>query len=151
MKIGKDFSFEAAHRLQHHDGKCRNLHGHSYRVFVEIYGPDGTGALGTEGSSEGMMFDFGLLSQWWKGIEPSLDHTTILQDNDPLVEALAGLGREGTSTMTFPWPPTAEHLAIWIRDDLRLWLGVLFDTGQLSRSYSPRVRVYETAKSWAEV
>ncbi len=33
------FSFEAAHRLSWHPGKCRNLHGHSYRLDVSIEGP----------------------------------------------------------------------------------------------------------------
>ena len=33
------FTFEAAHRLAWHPGKCRNLHGHSYRLDVSVEGP----------------------------------------------------------------------------------------------------------------
>jgi 6-pyruvoyltetrahydropterin/6-carboxytetrahydropterin synthase len=33
------FTFEAAHRLEWHPGKCRNLHGHSYRLDVTVSGP----------------------------------------------------------------------------------------------------------------
>ena len=33
------FAFEAAHRLDWHPGKCRNLHGHSYRLDVSVEGP----------------------------------------------------------------------------------------------------------------
>jgi 6-pyruvoyltetrahydropterin/6-carboxytetrahydropterin synthase len=33
------FTFEAAHRLVWHPGKCRNLHGHSYRLDVSVEGP----------------------------------------------------------------------------------------------------------------
>ncbi len=33
------FTFEAAHRLRWHPGKCRNLHGHSYRLDVTVSGP----------------------------------------------------------------------------------------------------------------
>ncbi|MBP6085949.1 6-carboxytetrahydropterin synthase [Patescibacteria group bacterium] len=36
MKISKSFSFDAAHRLTTHNGKCRNLHGHRYSVIVTI-------------------------------------------------------------------------------------------------------------------
>jgi 6-pyruvoyltetrahydropterin/6-carboxytetrahydropterin synthase len=40
------FTFEAAHRLVWHPGKCRNLHGHSYRLEVTVSGPlDGNGVV----------------------------------------------------------------------------------------------------------
>jgi 6-pyruvoyltetrahydropterin/6-carboxytetrahydropterin synthase len=40
------FTFEAAHRLAWHPGKCRNLHGHSYRLEVTVAGPlDGNGVV----------------------------------------------------------------------------------------------------------
>lgn len=39
MILGAMFNFEAAHHLPHHEGKCRNLHGHSYRMEVKISGP----------------------------------------------------------------------------------------------------------------
>ncbi len=40
------FTFEAAHRLSWHPGKCRNLHGHSYRLDVTVAGPlDGNGVV----------------------------------------------------------------------------------------------------------
>ena len=140
MRIGKDFSFEAAHRLQNHNGKCRNLHGHSYRVFVSV---EGDNNLTVGGSSEGMLFDFGVLSEWWKPIEANFDHVAILQENDPLIEGLAACQ---SRMAIFPWPPTAEHLAYWLQGDLHKWL-----LTQLGTNFSVTVRVYETAKSWAEV
>ena len=39
MQITKAFTFEAAHQLPWHEGKCRNLHGHSYRLDVTVAGP----------------------------------------------------------------------------------------------------------------
>ena len=40
------FTFEAAHRLAWHPGKCRDLHGHSYRLDVTVSGPvDGNGVV----------------------------------------------------------------------------------------------------------
>lgn len=38
FKLRKEFRFEAAHRLDHHDGKCARLHGHSWLLIVEIVG-----------------------------------------------------------------------------------------------------------------
>ena len=39
--VTRTFTFEAAHQLPWHDGKCRNLHGHSYRLEVTVEGPIG--------------------------------------------------------------------------------------------------------------
>jgi 6-pyruvoyltetrahydropterin/6-carboxytetrahydropterin synthase len=49
MLLKREFSFDAAHRLERYHGKCENLHGHTYRLSVEIEGlPD----------AEGMIVDF---------------------------------------------------------------------------------------------
>ena len=38
-RVTRSFSFEAAHELPWHPGKCRRLHGHNYRVEVTVEGP----------------------------------------------------------------------------------------------------------------
>jgi 6-pyruvoyltetrahydropterin/6-carboxytetrahydropterin synthase len=48
--VTRSFRFEAAHQLPWHDGACRNLHGHSYRLEVTVEGPIG---------AQGMVIDFG--------------------------------------------------------------------------------------------
>jgi 6-pyruvoyltetrahydropterin/6-carboxytetrahydropterin synthase len=53
IEITRRFSFEAAHSLPKHDGKCRNLHGHSYVLEVTISGP-----IIKSGPKEGMVRDF---------------------------------------------------------------------------------------------
>ncbi len=46
MRVAKDFGWEAAHRLPRHAGLCGNLHGHSYRMTVELEGePDEHGIV----------------------------------------------------------------------------------------------------------
>ena len=91
MRIGKEFTFDAAHQLPNHDGKCRNLHGHTYRVRIEFEGP-----LHGDGPKEGMVVDFGDVKAVWKQhVEPLLDHQYL---ND-----------------TLPVPvTTAEWIAQWI-------------------------------------
>ncbi|MDQ6929084.1 MAG: 6-carboxytetrahydropterin synthase QueD [Candidatus Eremiobacteraeota bacterium] len=53
MQIRKQFKFESAHVLPHHQGKCARLHGHSYRLDVAVRGP-----LVPSGPTQGMVADF---------------------------------------------------------------------------------------------
>ena len=55
--ITKQFKFEAAHSLPNHDGKCKNLHGHSYVLEVTV-----SGSIIQDGPKEGMVMDFADLS-----------------------------------------------------------------------------------------
>jgi 6-pyruvoyltetrahydropterin/6-carboxytetrahydropterin synthase len=55
--ITKQFKFEAAHSLPNHDGKCKNLHGHSYILEVTVTGP-----IISSGPKEGMIMDFSELN-----------------------------------------------------------------------------------------
>lgn len=84
-RIGKTFTFDAAHFLPNHDGKCRNLHGHTYHVEVVFEGP-----LHEEGPQEGMILDFGKVSDSWKRMEPRYDHK-LLNDlfPNPTAEVIA--------------------------------------------------------------
>jgi 6-pyruvoyltetrahydropterin/6-carboxytetrahydropterin synthase len=78
-RICKRFTFDAAHMLPDHDGKCANLHGHTYVVEVEFEGP-----IIEEGPKRGMVVDFGDVKAVWKEkLEPLLDHRYL---NETLVE-----------------------------------------------------------------
>jgi len=93
MRIRKRFTFEAAHVLPHHPGKCSRLHGHSYRLEVEISGP-----LQTSGPATGMVEDFATLSDVVKRVVTErLDHRSL---ND------------------FMENPTAECIVTWIWEQL---------------------------------
>ena len=56
IKTTKSFTFDAAHFLPNHKGKCANMHGHTYRLDVTVVGNQGKLSLG--GSDEGMVIDF---------------------------------------------------------------------------------------------
>jgi len=101
----KTFSFCAAHRVAPHKGKCRHLHGHNYKVEVH--------ARWHRLNDNGMVIDFGDLIGIANGeIIPKFDHTTILHDEDPLLEFLMGAPDEIPMTFqTTPNPPTAEVIA----------------------------------------
>ncbi|NEP33677.1 MULTISPECIES: 6-carboxytetrahydropterin synthase QueD [Moorena] len=87
--IYKEFRFEAAHRLPHHDGKCSRLHGHSWVGRVYVKGNQ----LIEEGSKQGMIMDYGDIKTYLKPLlDNFLDHyylneTTGLEN--PTSEAIA--------------------------------------------------------------
>lgn len=89
MQIRKQFSFEAAHVLPYHEGKCSRMHGHSYRLDVTL-----EGALQVDGPAAGMIVDFDTLARVVKaGVIGELDHRTL---NELIPN------------------PTAENIARWI-------------------------------------
>lgn len=87
--LRKQFRFEAAHHLPHHDGKCQRVHGHSWVGEVEVTGH----ALQASGAKAGMVVDYGDLSTALAGLVTTvLDHadlnvTTGLEN--PTSEAIA--------------------------------------------------------------
>lgn len=87
--ITKSFMFEASHQLKHHDGKCANLHGHSYTLLVEL----SSIALHDSGAQTNMVSDFGLISKTVKKLIAShLDHHHLndsLHTNSPTAEFIA--------------------------------------------------------------
>jgi 6-pyruvoyltetrahydropterin/6-carboxytetrahydropterin synthase len=97
-RLGKRYTFEAAHQLPNHNGKCARLHGHSYSVELVLEGE----VRPADGSpSEGMVMDFGHVSAAWRGLHERLDHRNL---NDELPPAFL--------------PSTAEHLAGFILVEL---------------------------------
>jgi 6-pyruvoyltetrahydropterin/6-carboxytetrahydropterin synthase len=73
MKISKEYRWEMGHRLPFHKGLCRNIHGHSYRMVVEI-----TGSL----DKNGMVIDFFDLNKIIKPIIEKYDHAFLCWDGD---------------------------------------------------------------------
>jgi len=68
------FQFDAAHRLMHHKGKCKNLHGHTYRGEIEF--------VGKIDPETGMVQDFSDLKALVETQIQAFDHTVILNDTD---------------------------------------------------------------------
>lgn len=111
--ISKWIEFDAGHRVPNHKSKCRNLHGHRYRVEVSIMGPVGKEA-GT--SDEGMVKDFGDLKEHLtRFVHDRYDHGLILYQDDPVASLLLNAAEtSGMNIVIVDWIPTAENLAVAI-------------------------------------
>ena len=106
MRIRKQFSFEAAHVLPHHDGKCSRLHGHSYRLDVSVDGP-----LQTTGPATGMIVDFDVLAKVvTTAVIDALDHRSLndLIDNPTSENIVAWIWHR-----LAPLLPQLEELTLW--------------------------------------
>jgi 6-pyruvoyltetrahydropterin/6-carboxytetrahydropterin synthase len=99
--ISRQFTFCYGHRLLHHTGKCANLHGHNGTVKIDLQD--------CQLNPQGMVTDFvdikSSIGQW---IENTLDHRTILEACDPLVDVLR---KQDEPVLVLPVEPTAENLA----------------------------------------
>ncbi|UOQ92582.1 6-carboxytetrahydropterin synthase QueD [Halobacillus shinanisalinarum] len=110
--VSKEFTFDAAHHLHRYEGKCKNLHGHTYKVIFGISGFV---------DEIGLVIDFGDIKNIWKEqIEIHLDHR-YLNDTLPHMNT------------------TAENMVVWIyekmnkalqqeRDDLQVEFVQLYET-----------------------
>src|SRR3954454_10088865 len=97
-RISKTVTFEAAHQLPHHAGKCARLHRHGYRAELVLEGE----VREADGSSgEGMVIDFSEGKAAWQLVHRNLDHAFL---NDVLPPEYL--------------PTTAENIAAYLLDVL---------------------------------
>lgn len=110
IRITKEFSFETGHALYGYDGKCRNVHGHSYKLAVTVIG---TPIADTSHVKLGMVMDFGDLKTIVKDeiVEP-FDHATIFNANTPHKELAKELCARGHKVIFADYQPTSENMVI---------------------------------------
>lgn len=115
FKIAKEFSFDMAHMLDGHDGKCQNLHGHTYTLQVEI-----GGELHTHGAKSGMVMDYSDLKAIVKThILDKMDHAFIYDSTSERECQVANLLNSlNSKTFSIPTRTTAEQMAKYIFDTL---------------------------------
>ncbi|MGF6950461.1 6-pyruvoyltetrahydropterin/6-carboxytetrahydropterin synthase [Neobacillus sp. B4I6] len=121
--VSKEFTFDASHHLHCYEGKCKNLHGHTYRV---IFGLSGFV------DERGLMIDFGDIKDIWKNeIEIYLDHQY-------LNETLPSMNT------------TAENMVVWIYEKMKDALATEDRRDQYHGARVEFVRLFETPTSYAE-
>lgn len=106
IRITKRFSFEAGHALYGYDGKCKNLHGHSYKLSVTVIG---TPITDKTNPKFGMVIDFTDLKRIvTEEIVDKFDHATIFNKNTPHVKLAKNLKDEGHNVLLVDYQPTTE-------------------------------------------
>ena len=141
IKVIKEATFDCAHMLTGHNGLCSNLHGHTYKIQVEI-----EGTLLESGSSEGMVIDFADLKKIINDIVGEFDHAYIYDDVNG-GQAELGIAelliKNDMRVIGLPFRVTAENMVRYFFD--------AFDNAL--DSYDSNVsciRLWETPTSFAE-
>ncbi len=110
VRITKQFTFETGHALYGYDGKCRNVHGHSYKLSVTVIGHP---IQDTSHVKQGMVMDFGDLKNIVKReIVDVFDHATVFNKNTPHVDLAHTLQREGHNVLLVDYQPTSECMVV---------------------------------------
>ena len=110
IRITKQFSFETGHALYGYDGKCRNVHGHSYKLNVTVIGQP---ISDTTHVKLGMVIDFSDLKVIVKNkIVDVFDHATVFNKNTPHVELAKELSDRGHNVLLVDYQPTSEMMII---------------------------------------
>ncbi|PFM51086.1 6-carboxytetrahydropterin synthase QueD [Bacillus cereus] len=122
--VSKEFTFDAAHHLHCYEGKCKNLHGHTYKVVFGISGYV---------NDIGLAIDFGDIKEIWKNeIEIYLDHR-YLNETLPVMNT------------------TAENMVVWIYEKMAEALTKGNRAEEYKGARVEFVRLFETPTSYAEV
>ena len=135
VAVCKIFTFDAAHQLVGHKGKCANLHGHTYRLEVVL---KGEAVQEADVSDEGFLMDFGDLKKAVKElvIDP-FDHAFLAMGNEPVLKVLK---ESNSKVVLLGFRATAENLAAYICHRLRSAGLPVY-----------AVKLWETPTAWAQV
>ena len=110
IRITKQFTFETGHALYGYDGKCKNVHGHSYKLSVTVIGAP---IMDANNVKYGMVIDFGDLKTIVKEeIVDLFDHATVFNKNTPHLELAMELKNRGLDVILVDYQPTSEMMVI---------------------------------------
>jgi 6-pyruvoyltetrahydropterin/6-carboxytetrahydropterin synthase len=139
IRVTKEFRFEMAHALWNYDGPCRNVHGHSYILYVTLAGQP---LNNPDEPRNGMVIDFGDLKKIVKkNIVDRFDHSLMVSGFAP-VETVEVYKKHFGNVIVSPYQPTCENLVA----DIAAIISSRIPDGISLHS----VKLYETATSFAE-
>ena len=140
MLITKTIEIDMGHRVPNHKSKCRNLHGHRYKIEV---GVDDKVITTKEDSSEGMVIDFGDLKQIMMDIiDKQFDHGFVMSEDDEFAEWFSVYKNKGQKIIFVDFIPTAENLA-------KMWYHMIKGPLEKKKIKIHHVKVWETPTSTA--
>jgi 6-pyruvoyltetrahydropterin/6-carboxytetrahydropterin synthase len=139
VRVTKQFGFEMAHALWNYDGPCRNLHGHSYRLYVTVTGHP---IKDNSNPKHGMLIDFGDLKKIVnEAIIDIFDHAVMISSEVP-PERYANMEMILDNLQVADYQPTCENMVVDFAERIKSKLPRGVDLFSL--------RLDETATSYAE-
>jgi len=139
IRVTKEFSFEMAHALWNYDGPCKNVHGHSYRLYVTLIGEP---IINRDNTKYGMVIDFGDLKKIVnREVVKKFDHTVVVSSVVDK-QRLDALNQMFGNVMIVDYQPTCEMLI----EDIANRIIPFLPSGVSLHN----LKLYETATSYAE-
>lgn len=131
--VSTEGNFDAAHFLKDYQGKCKNIHGHRWRVVVQVSAT----SLLEDKQNQGMVADFKDVKEALNQLLNTFDHT-LIYEKDSLKPALKKLlQKEDFALREVPFRPTAENFSRFFYEELKKSMNVT------------QVSVYETPNNCA--
>jgi 6-pyruvoyltetrahydropterin/6-carboxytetrahydropterin synthase len=134
--VSKTITFDMAHRLMNHNGLCKNIHGHTYKLQVDV-----TGKI----DLNGMVIDFGDLKKIISHVVGYFDHSICLNEKDK--EMIDFVTEQEYKIVTVPFETTAENLSLYFKEHI---LAILEDTPYHKTITGLQVFLWETPMSFAK-
>ena len=108
-------SFDSAHFLAGYEGKCSNIHGHRWKIILEVK----TEELKDDVQHRGMYVDFGELKKDLREIADAMDHALIIEKNTLKETTLEALKSENFQIIALDFRPTAENMARYFYEKIK--------------------------------
>ncbi len=136
VRVTKEFRFEMAHLLANYDGLCKNIHGHSYILYITVKGKI---IDDKKNPKLGMVIDFGDLKRIVKQeIVDKLDHSVAVNQDFRSNE----LNKYSDRIIELPYQPTCENMVVDFAERIKKRLPNHLELFS--------VKLHETASSFAE-
>lgn len=132
-KIAKEFKWEMSHRLPYHEGPCKNIHGHSYKMVIFLEG---------EPNHEGMVIDFYDIETAMRPLLNKLDHAFLCSNDDD--KMISFLEENQYKYVVMPYYTTAENMVTFFMDEVIAYFKKFDNIETMG------IRVYETEDAYAE-
>ncbi len=134
VTIGKEFEWQMSHRLTFHKGPCKNIHGHSYKMLLEMTG---------ETDFNEMIMDYYDIERIVSPLIERLDHAFLVDEKDEIM--LSFLEKQGFKLYKMPIVTTSEAMA-------KHFMSLLApEFAKFEYIETLKIRIYETHDAYAEV
>ena len=115
--LKSEIQFDMAHYLSGYVGKCKNIHGHHYRLVVKV----SSQTLHESGQLRGMVDDFSEVKAVLKEVHDLFDHKLVIEENEEGKRVVEKLNESGKvfEILFVPYRPTAEEMSRHIFNEIK--------------------------------